>query len=738
MAATVTINCSSNQSVLDRYEQYNNASYKEVFVTTKFGPGDQSKVANWDTKILRVWIFPTPYSGLNAGGYWDRATDTYNYSAYYNYLDLASNTADHLMVTTGAGIAEDIAHGLYTPEKLQEVLKNGLKHYKQRYPKIRYVEAGNEYTSNLSDSDYYEKIYKIHYRVLNDINSELGLNSSNRLLLGGPVIFRFDHPTIPDRREIQAFIANFKNDSSADKLLDFISYHQYLTVSGHDRPTQLVGERSKLSQWLPPELDPNLPAFVTEIGNQSPDNSGLPLAEKHFIQAAGMASVLHWYQDEHNITPLNWCIHHRVHPYKDQFYSTDGHLAPYGKLLQALSLMKITRVSASSTQLDSRGIGVYGLASKDSSGVTVLAWNYQWNQSVDHYTTVTVNNLPNEFNGKCILLRRFAIDRANDENPSLDHVEETVFAYTGSFNHTFFLHENELQLLELTPTTNCPIITFAELEDLTPVTSGASYDTIDDSNFSGGKGQVLRADSVGDFIQYTLSLPSSGEWDIRVRVKKWKPRGIFQLKLPQEGNANVGGPVDNYSSSVQYTEVDVGNYTFASAGNQQFRFEIVGKNPASNDYKIVLDYIKLIKVGSSIEIVEVESLTPTVMGATFATLDDSNFSGGQGQSLRADSTGDYIQYTLNVPSSGEWNITVRVKKWKPRGIFQLKLPQQGNANVGGPVDTYSPSVQYAEMDVGNYTFSSAGNQQFRFEIVGKNSSSTGYYLVLDYIKLTKQ
>jgi hypothetical protein len=70
-----------------------------------------------------------------------------------------------------------------------------------------------------------------------------------------------------------------------------------------------------------------------------------------------------------------------------------------------------------------------------------------------------------------------------------------------------------------------------------------------------------------------------------------------------------------------------------------------------------------------------------------------------------------------------------------RGIMQLSV---NGTNVGPAKDQYVPSSAWAEFDLGNATFSSAGSQPFKFTVVGKNSASSGYAISLDYIKLTPQ
>lgn len=135
---------------------------------------------------------------------------------------------------------------------------------------------------------------------------------------------------------------------------------------------------------------------------------------------------------------------------------------------------------------------------------------------------------------------------------------------------------------------------------------------------------------------------------------------------------------------------------------------------------------------------ECENLTTRVSaGDSQFDFNDVNMSNGQGNKLDADSISDYVEYDVDLPSSGTWNIKVRIKKQNTRGIFQLYLPQ-ADVNVGSEHNNYAPSDEYVELDIGNYTFNSSGTKQFRFVITGKDPNSLGYTLGLDYIKLTKQ
>ncbi|MEK3720218.1 family 43 glycosylhydrolase [Paenibacillus sp. FSL H8-0034] len=111
---------------------------------------------------------------------------------------------------------------------------------------------------------------------------------------------------------------------------------------------------------------------------------------------------------------------------------------------------------------------------------------------------------------------------------------------------------------------------------------------------------------------------------------------------------------------------------------------------------------------------------------------DLNLSGGYGTTLEASGVNDYVTYTVNVPEARSYSVRVGVKKGPNRGQFQLSV---NDVNHGSVQDLYSTALNYVELNVANITFSSAGNKSFKFNVTGKNGSSSAHHLLLDYIKL---
>ena len=115
----------------------------------------------------------------------------------------------------------------------------------------------------------------------------------------------------------------------------------------------------------------------------------------------------------------------------------------------------------------------------------------------------------------------------------------------------------------------------------------------------------------------------------------------------------------------------------------------------------------------------------------------TGFPDGAGEIADGTATGAYLNFTVNVATPGTYDIKAATKEFPTRGIFQLSV---NAANVGPAEDEYNANGNgvFHEYDLGNMTFSSAGNYSFKFTVTGHNSSSSGYTVCFDYIKLTAQ
>ena len=273
-------------------------------------------------------------------------------------------------------------------------------------------------------------------------------------------------------------------------------------------------------------------------------------------------------------------------------------------------------------------------------------------------------------------------------------------------------------------------------------TSGVTVTNTADPNFSNGAGSFFNATAANQYITYDVPSVSAGSYDVRVGVKNFNNKGQWQCaisRLDQQGSAvNQGPVVDEYSAASTYGEVDLGTWVPGTTSDKAFKFTVVGKNSASSGYGIAIDYIKLIPT------FEGENLTVAAQttGTTTTVSSDVNFSNGQALFFNATAAGQYI--TLDVPNvqAGTYDVHVGIKSYNNKGIWQLatsRLDQQSNPiNCGSPCDSYTAGTYYSDIDVGSWTAGSTNDKAFKFTVIGKNNSSTGYGIAIDYIRLYPQ
>jgi hypothetical protein len=115
----------------------------------------------------------------------------------------------------------------------------------------------------------------------------------------------------------------------------------------------------------------------------------------------------------------------------------------------------------------------------------------------------------------------------------------------------------------------------------------------------------------------------------------------------------------------------------------------------------------------------------------------SEFSGSKGVISDGTAVGAHLQFTINVGQAGTYDVRYATKQFPNRAIVQLSV---NGVNAGSPQDEYNASGAgtLKEYDLGAVTFSTAGNYGFNFTATGHNASSSGYTVVVDYIKLTRQ
>lgn len=410
----------------------------------RYGPSTMASLARLKLTHVRVWLtFEDAY---------DTATRTPKYSRWYDYLDTYHELSDVLIVVWQSNYDPLVTKGSFSADDMLAAQRDMLAHYKQRYPKIQYVEAENE----PADIEAYYPKYRMMYRVVNAV-SAMKLPGPE-LKIGGPTLDTFSE------RRIGQFLDRYKADSDPGKRLDFVSYHQYLiSTDGEwhddkDNPAIVATERRRLDQMLTRRGLVSRPVLVTESGTfpalrESSPALGLD-ADLH-IQAAGMAAMHYYYLNQRDVIPLHWTIDHPENDRKDMFLDTDsGEPRPYYNAMRMQSMLPETRYAATSDRLDRHGIGVYALAAANPQKIAVMTWNYQWTRKATYVSQVKIANVPPAFRDSNVLVERYKIGK-DMHSGALRKVESFVASprADGSFQAPgVSLGPNELHLLVMTPT----------------------------------------------------------------------------------------------------------------------------------------------------------------------------------------------------------------------------------------------------------------------------------------------
>ncbi len=182
-------------------------------------------------------------------------------------------------------------------------------------------------------------------------------------------------------------------------------------------------------------------------------------------------------------------------------------------------------------------------------------------------------------------------------------------------------------------------------------------------------------------------------------------------------NANV---LRAYSEGISY-------HTIAEPGRQTIEIQMI-------DPGVVLDRIFIqVNPGGY----EAEHLVRTGVGS-HRTFNEGTASGGVAVSLDATAIGQYIMFELPSVAAGPLDLLVRAKPGPNRGIVQVSIADSEGGPftpLGDPVDLYASSLAYGDLDPIPLDLATGGAKYLRFDVVGRNASSSDYWVVLDRFDL---
>jgi hypothetical protein len=118
---------------------------------------------------------------------------------------------------------------------------------------------------------------------------------------------------------------------------------------------------------------------------------------------------------------------------------------------------------------------------------------------------------------------------------------------------------------------------------------------------------------------------------------------------------------------------------------------------------------------------------------------DPAASAGRYLLYRANAVGDFVTLTVPNLAAGNYNVRLGIKRNTTRARVQTLVGRVGGTlgNLGPVVDQFGAPA-FVEVNLGTWTPGTTSDKLFRFQVAGRNAQSTGFTLVIDYIKLVRQ
>ncbi len=331
---------------------------------------------------------------------------------FYDYLKAFSTHSEEIMLTIRR-YERDILDGKLpvSKEDYKMIFKAGLKHYKMLCPNIRYIQVGNEYHlkgfMGATDEEF-NQFYQLGYQAVNEVNEELELEGTDRLLVG------HSPPTGPILERINGILELYSSDMTSTKRIDFISWHEY------SKPVPETANREKEIRSLLSKhgLPQNLPMFITEH-EPFHGSSEVDQLDYHSRNTAYLPKSLYFtslYSPGINIFP--WVLYHdrRIQtkfmwfdgPNKPDTKASEIRMLPLGASMKMLSMHKGREIKVDNS-VESNDLVI---ASVQKDKIIVQAINYDAPKDVK----LSLNNIfkifPELKNGKMKVVK-YLIDSSH-------------------------------------------------------------------------------------------------------------------------------------------------------------------------------------------------------------------------------------------------------------------------------------------------------------------------------------
>ena len=182
------------------------------------------------------------------------------------------------------------------------------------------------------------------------------------------------------------------------------------------------------------------------------------------------------------------------------------------------------------------------------------------------------------------------------------------------------------------------------------------------------------------------------------------------------------------ANTLRAASIGVSSHEIAAPGPQTIQVWMV-------DAGVVLDRFT-VEIASGVY--EAEDLALHDSNTSVVTYADPPASEGVGLHVQSTAVGHYATLIFPDVNAGDYDLTVRVKKWGSRGIMQMAIAESAAGpftDIGGPFDLYNPTELYTDLETLPVRFSSDGPKYLRCTATGKNMSASNYWILLDTLTL---
>jgi hypothetical protein len=241
---------------------------------------------------------------------------------------------------------------------------------KKNCPALRIIQMPYELdniTNTEVHADAQYRFFKCLYEAVADFNAQQ--KTGDTLLIAG---LGSNNPT--SRWDfIKGFLRRYSEDSSSNKRLNFITWHNYLFPGNY--PSQIKGVADSLQLFQQRyHLEKKIPVMVDEMGLAEPstieDLSDLPGAMKKEAAMACFTTALQDYYEKEPGTflPISGAGWH----FALLTYGKQNVLSTYAKGLLLRSKLGEEKLPVHTTPVDAEGWGLHAMATKEKNTLSIL------------------------------------------------------------------------------------------------------------------------------------------------------------------------------------------------------------------------------------------------------------------------------------------------------------------------------------------------------------------------------